>query len=94
MKRILLVAAAALTGLLQACATPDYSAESAGGVGLVREEASISFANQRSAVISWQADGRDGIWVQDGRKQWYYAKLNVPCIELENTISVGFDTFG
>jgi hypothetical protein len=92
MKHIHLVATASLLGLLQACTTPDYGADGEDGVGLAREEASISFASQRSAVVSWQADGRDGVWVQDGRRQWYYAKLNAPCMGLDNAIRLGFDT--
>jgi hypothetical protein len=89
MKYTHLVATAALGILLQACTTPQYSS---GGVGLNRTEASIPFADQRSSVTSWQADGLDGLWVQDGRNQWYYAKLNGPCEGLVNALRVGFDT--
>jgi hypothetical protein len=56
-------------------------------------EASIPFINLRS-IRDWQADKREGIWIQDTRKQWYYAKLMGPCIGLDFALSVGFDTHG
>lgn len=89
MKHIHLIATASLLGLLQACVTPEYSS---GGVGLSKPEASIPFADQRSSVVSWQADGRQGVWVEDGSRNWYYAKLNGPCEGLDNAIRLGFDT--
>jgi hypothetical protein len=56
-------------------------------------EASIPFINLRS-IRDWQADKREGIWIQDTRKQWYYAKLMGPCVGLDFALSVGFDTRG
>src|SRR5690606_30119602 len=92
MKRTLIVIGFAVSSvvLLQACSMPEPV--SSDGVALQREEASIPFAGQRSAVSSWQADGREGLWVEGGRGDWFYAKLLSPCIGLDNAIRVGFDT--
>lgn len=54
-------------------------------------EASIPFVNSGSSVREWQADGVDGLWVQDAHKQWYYARLIGPCHGLDFAISVGFE---
>jgi hypothetical protein len=82
---------AACAALLAACSTP-RAGRSNEGVGLEQGQASIAFANQRNAVTSWQADGREGLWIQDGRKDWYYAKLFGPCEGLERAIRIAFDT--
>lgn len=86
---MLLMAATAGLGL-QACTTPQ--SVTSDGMGLEREQASIAFANQRSAVTSWQADGREGLWVESGRGEWYYAKFFAPCIGVDHAVQVGFDT--
>ena len=91
MKRNLrLVALAALPGILHGCANLETT--SPDGVDLRKDEVSIPFANQRSAIHSWQADGREGLWVQDGRREWYYAKFIGPCLGVERSIRLGFDT--
>lgn len=79
----------AISALLSACQLPMTSS---GGVELRREEVAIQFANQRSAVTSWQADGRDGIWVEGGKGEWYYARFFSPCIGIETAVQIGFDT--
>jgi hypothetical protein len=76
--------------LLPACSTP--KPVTSDGVGLERPQASIPFANQRNAITSWQADGREGLWVQDGRRNWYYAKFIGFCEELDHAVRLGFDT--
>lgn len=63
-------------------------------VELKRQQASIPFANLGSSIRDWQADGRDGLWVQDARKQWYYAELLAPCHGLDFATHVGFETRG
>lgn len=83
-----MIGAAAL--LLPACTLTQPTPSD--GVELKREEASIAFANQRSAIHSFQADGRDGLWVESGRREWYYAKFIAPCIGIENAVRLGFDT--
>ena len=39
-------------------------------------------ANLRGTIRNWKSDGNDGIWVQDTRNKWYYAKFMAPCIGL------------
>lgn len=92
MKRLILLAAAVAssTVLLQGCA--NLESATSDGVALKRDEASIPFANQRSAVTSFQADGRNGLWVEGGRGDWYYARFNAPCVGVENAVRLGFDT--
>jgi hypothetical protein len=62
------------------------------GAPLAAPEASIPFVNHAASIRSWEADGVDGIWVQDAHKQWYYAKLIGPCHGLDFVTSVGFET--
>lgn len=57
-------------------------------------EASIPFVNLGSSIRDWHADGTRGIWVQDARRQWYYAKLITPCHGLDFAVRVGFETRG
>jgi hypothetical protein len=54
-------------------------------------EASIPFVNSGNAVRDWQADGIDGLWVQDAHKQWYYATFIGPCHGLDFALRVGFE---
>lgn len=92
MKTVHLLGALVVAATLQACAHLETSsAASPGGVAL-ENETSIPFANQRSAIQSWQVDGRDGLWVQDGRREWYYAKFTGPCLGIEHAVQLGFDT--
>jgi len=60
--------------------------------GLQKEEASIPFFDLRSTIITWQADGQQGVWIQDQRKQWYYAKTFGNCEGLEFAPRLGFKT--
>ena len=55
-------------------------------------QASIPFVNSASSIREWQADGENGLWVQDVRRQWYYARLIAPCHGLDFAIAVGFRT--
>lgn len=57
-------------------------------------QASIPFVNTGHSIRDWQADGEQGIWVQDARRQWYYAKLIGPCLGLDFAIRVGFEARG
>ena len=56
-------------------------------------QASIPFVDHRN-LRDWQADGRDGLWIQDQRRNWYYAKVLGPCIGLDWALTIGFDTGG
>jgi hypothetical protein len=58
------------------------------------EEAVIPFVNLKSSIRDWEADGRDGIWVQDVRRDWFYAKLLNPCFNLDFATRVAFVTPG
>lgn len=58
---------------------------------LKKPEASIPFIDHRS-INDWQADGEDGLWIEDTRRQWYYAKMLAPCIGLDFAIRLGFQT--
>ena len=83
------IAASLLTGLLAACATGDRSQ---GETGLDRPEASIPFADQRTSIRDWQADGTQGIWVQDARRNWYYGTFHAVCFGLDFATVIGFRT--
>jgi Family of unknown function (DUF6491) len=54
-------------------------------------QASIPFVNH-GGIRDWQADKRDGLWIQDNRRQWYYAKVMGPCIGLDYAWTIAFDT--
>lgn len=56
------------------------------------KETSIPFVNLRQSIYSWQDDGQMGMWIQDIRKQWYYAKFNGPCQGVEFAVRLGFET--
>ncbi len=55
-------------------------------------EVSIPFLDFNQSIHGWQADGRLGLWIEDVRKQWYYAKLQAPCIGLDFAVRLGFET--
>jgi hypothetical protein len=88
MNRTIILGLATLATLTQAWA--GEAAKPAEPAGLDSKEASIPFADQRDAVRTWQADGDQGLWVQDGRKQWYYAKTFAPCLGLPFAVQIGF----
>ncbi len=54
-------------------------------------ESSIHFVNMNS-VRSWQPDRDRGLWIQDSRRQWYYARTFSPCLGLDHTLSIAFDS--
>jgi len=74
-------------------ATTAVAGDDAPAKGLSREEVSIPFANQRN-IRDWQADKDQGLWIQDERRNWYYAKLLGPCYNLDWALHIGFDTRG
>ena len=90
MRKFHVVVAAACAVLLQACVAP--KPVSTDGVSLDRPEAFIPFANQRSSIYSFQADGREGLWVEDASHKWYYARFFSPCIGIDSAVGLGFDT--
>lgn len=56
-----------------------------------KAETSIPFVNMSQSIHGWQADGQLGIWIQDARDKWYYARLQGPCLGLEFTARLGFE---
>lgn len=76
-------------GLLTATALVPMSSALAAGQP-VAPQASIPFVNL-GGVYNWQADGTQGLWVQDSRKHWYYASLLGPCFGLDFATTLGFD---
>lgn len=70
------------TGALAGAAAPQQ---------LKKEEVSIPFVQYRS-IRDWQADKDKGLWIQDLRRNWYYAELMQPCIGLDWAWHIGFDT--
>lgn len=86
MNMIRLTAIPALLLLAGAAAAADKSS----GPELKAAEASIPFADMRHSIRDWQADGTQGLWIQDMRRNWYYAKLLGPCFGLDFATTIGF----
>ena len=56
-------------------------------------EARIVFPNE-GAIRNFEADGNDGIWLEDRQRRWYYADFIGGCQELNFAQAIGFDTRG
>lgn len=56
-------------------------------------ESSIVFPNY-GAIRNFEADGTDGVWLEDQQRRWYYAELQGGCQDLNFTQAIGFDTRG
>jgi hypothetical protein len=56
-------------------------------------EAEIPFAHF-DAIRNFEADGDDGIWLEDRQRRWYYATLLGPCTNLNFVQAIGYDTRG
>lgn len=56
-------------------------------------EAKIVFPNY-GAIRNFEADGNDGIWLEDQQRRWYYGELVGYCPDLNFTQSIGFYTAG
>lgn len=54
-------------------------------------QVSIPLANH-GGIYNWKANGVHGLWIQDSRRQWYYASTMGPCMGLPFAQSLGFDT--
>lgn len=93
MKHLLPLAVLATALVQTACSTNATKKEAITPTLLSEEEAAIPFFNttvRHSAA--WQTNGDEGIWIQDGRRDWYYAKLNGPCFGVDYALRLGFDT--
>lgn len=56
-------------------------------------EASIPFPNF-GAIRNFEADGDEGIWIEDQRRRWYYGKFIGPCRGVQFAQGIRFDTRG
>jgi hypothetical protein len=56
-------------------------------------ETSIIFPNY-GAIRNFEADGNDGIWLEDRQRRWYYAEIIGGCQDLNFAQAIGFDTRG
>ncbi|HEV7234482.1 MAG TPA: DUF6491 family protein [Sphingorhabdus sp.] len=56
-------------------------------------ETGIAFAN-RGEIRNFEADGQDGVWLEDQKRRWYYAELKGGCQGLNFVQAIGFDTNG
>lgn len=83
----ILLAAAALVSPAQAKKPVDHVWPEIG------VEARIAFPNQ-GAIRNFEADGNDGIWLEDRQRRWYYADFIGGCRELNFAQAIGFDTRG
>lgn len=88
MKRAMILGLAAMATLTQAWANDASKKPEPTGLG--DKEAVIPFLNQRDAILNWQANGQEGLWIQDGHKQWFYATVFTPCSGLEFAVQLGF----
>lgn len=81
-------------GFLAGCSTTGTGGPTYNATGLTSEETSIPFARMDSSIYDWQADGQWGLWIQDGRRDWYYAKLLGPCYGLDWANAIGIEPRG
>ena len=56
-------------------------------------ETSIALAS-RGMILNFEADGEDGVWLEDTRHRWYYAKFTGGCQGLTYAMGIGYDTRG
>jgi hypothetical protein len=56
-------------------------------------DASIVFPNY-GAIRNFEADGNDGIWIEDQQRRWYYGEILGGCQGLNFANAIGFDTRG
>jgi hypothetical protein len=84
---LLIVAAAALAAPVQAKKIAQHVWPELG------IEAKIVFPNH-GAIRNFEADGNDGIWLEDRQRRWYYGELIGYCPDLNFTHAIGFETHG
>lgn len=89
MKQKLALSLAALLLPLSAAAA-DELAKEARQIGV---EASIAFPAY-GTVRNFEADGNDGVWIEDQRRDWYYARFVGFCPSLAFAQAIGIDTRG
>lgn len=61
-------------------------------------ETNIPFAGSNitrsSSIRTFEADGKDGIYLQDSRRDWYYASFAGGCWDIGFAQHIGIDTRG
>jgi hypothetical protein len=57
-------------------------------------EVSIPFITHGSVRTFHPTPGGEGVYIQNSRRDWYFARFFARCHELPFAIRVGFDTFG
>ena len=81
--------AAALSAAALAAPAPAQQHPAAHGA----RQASIPFVSFRN-IRNFEADGREAVYLQDQRRNWYRATLTSPCFELPFVHAIGVDTRG
>jgi Family of unknown function (DUF6491) len=56
-------------------------------------DAAIVFPNY-GAIRNFEADGNDGIWIEDQQRRWYYGEIMGGCQGLNFATGIGFDAGG
>src|SRR6187549_434340 len=91
----LILQALGAVALLAGCAsTGGESTNAITPTGLQTEETSIPFAHLDQSIHDWKANGQEGLWIQDGRRDWYYAKTLGPCFGLDWAVAIGIESRG
>ena len=90
MKQTLALSLAAALLSLSANAAADEPAAASRPLGV---ETGISFPSD-ATIRTFQADDEDGVWIQDSRRNWYYAKFFGPCRNIDFAQAIGVDTRG
>lgn len=90
MKQKLALSLAAALLSLSAIAAAD---EPAAAPRPLNVETGISFPSD-TTIRTFQADDEDGVWIQDSRRNWYYAKFFGPCRNIDFAQAIGVDTRG
>jgi Family of unknown function (DUF6491) len=83
--KLLLLATLSIAGIANAYAQPQKEDATSAA-----EQVSIPFVNNGS-IFDWRANKREGLWIQDIHRRWYYAETMGPCYGLDFANYVGFD---
>lgn len=78
--------------MIAAMATTPVLAKKPAPVRELGVDARIPFPDTN--IRNFEADGRDGLYIQDARRNWFYATMDGSCIDLSHAITLGFETRG